>query len=48
MNAFDAAEKVGKADELARELEDLFRSQNRGVETTEIPATYLKVTVTKD
>ena len=48
MNAFAAAEKVGEADKLARELDDLFRSQNRGIETTEIPATYLKVTVTKD
>jgi len=47
MNAFDAAAKVGKTDELARELADLFRSQNRGGESTEIPATFLKVTVTK-
>ena len=47
MNAFEAAEKNGKADELRRELEDLFNAQNRGNGTnnTSIPATYLKVTV---
>ena len=47
MNAFEAAEKNGKADELRRELEDLFIAQNRGngKNTTSIPATYLKVTV---
>jgi ubiquinone/menaquinone biosynthesis C-methylase UbiE len=47
MNAFDAAEKNGKAAELQRELETLFKSQNKsGSEnTTSIPATYLKVTV---
>ena len=47
MNAFAAAEKVGETDKLARELEHLFQSQNRGSETTEIPATYLKVTIDK-
>jgi hypothetical protein len=48
MNAFEAAEKNGRADELARELVDLFTSQNkksRG-DGTSIPATYLRVTVT--
>ena len=46
MNAFEAAEKNGKADELRRELEDLFIAQNRGNgKATSIPATYLKVTV---
>jgi len=47
MNAFEAAGKNGKADELRRELEDLFIAQNRGNGTnnTSIPATYLKVTV---
>ena len=48
MNAFAAAEKAGRADELEKELTDLFIAQNRGGERTEIPATYLKVTVNKD
>jgi hypothetical protein len=47
MNAFEAAEKSGRADELARELEALFESQNQGGADTDIPATFLKVTVTK-
>lgn len=48
MNAFEAATAAGRADDLQRELEDLFESQNRGgPDRTEIPATYLKVTVTK-
>jgi SAM-dependent methyltransferase len=45
MNAFEAAEKNGKADNLQKELEDLFTSQNRSTSTTSIPATYLQVTV---
>lgn len=46
MNAFEAAEKEGKADQLQKELEELFTSQNRGSsDTTNIPATYLRVTV---
>ena len=47
MNAFDAAEKNGKAGELQRQLEELFTSQNRSPskDTTSIPATYLRVTV---
>ena len=47
MNAFEAAEKNGKAADLQRELEALFISQNRGVKpgATSIPATYLRVTV---
>jgi ubiquinone/menaquinone biosynthesis C-methylase UbiE len=47
MNAFEAAEKNGKAAELQRELEDLFNRQNQSgsKETTSIPATFLKVTV---
>jgi SAM-dependent methyltransferase len=47
MNAFAAAEKSGRAAELEKELTDLFVSQNRGGASTEIPATYLKVTVNK-
>lgn len=47
MNAFEAAEKAGRADELRRELEALFTAQNQSSEpaTTSIPATFLKVTV---
>lgn len=47
MNAFEAAEKNGKADDLQRELEALFDSQNKSPnkDTTSIPATYLRVTV---
>ena len=47
MNAFEAAEKNGRADELTAELEALFESQNQGGADTDIPATFLKVTVTK-
>jgi len=47
MNAFAAAEKVGETDKLARELNELFESQNRGGAQTEIPATYLKVSIKK-
>ncbi len=47
MNAFEAAEKNGKAAELQQELETLFNSQNKSTtsNTTSIPATFLKVTV---
>ena len=47
MNAFEAAEKNGKASELQKELEALFNSQNKSSskETTSIPATFLKVEV---
>jgi hypothetical protein len=47
MNAFDAAARAGRAEELEKELTELFTAQNRGGERTEIPATYLKVTVNK-
>jgi ubiquinone/menaquinone biosynthesis C-methylase UbiE len=48
MNAFDAAEASGRANALQGELEALFNSQNTAPtpETTDIPATYLRVTVT--
>jgi len=48
MNAFEAAEKNGKATELQQELENLFKSQNKSGSnnTTSIPATFLHVTVT--
>jgi ubiquinone/menaquinone biosynthesis C-methylase UbiE len=45
MNAFDAAQKNGRAADLQKELEDLFRSQNQGNGATSIPATFLRVTV---
>ena len=47
MNAFEAAEKNGKAEELQNELEELFTKQNKSGNnnTTSIPATYLRVTV---
>jgi ubiquinone/menaquinone biosynthesis C-methylase UbiE len=47
MNAFEAAEKNGRAAELQKELEDLVRSQNKSSrqDATSIPATFLLVTV---
>ena len=52
MNAFEAAEKQGKADELQKQLEALFESQNEAARgrtgsrtETSIPATFLRVTV---
>jgi ubiquinone/menaquinone biosynthesis C-methylase UbiE len=46
MNAFDAAEKAGRAGELKKELDALFESQNTSATkgSTSIPATYLRVT----
>ena len=48
MNAFDAAEKNGRVAHFLRELEALFKSQNRSTRpaVTSIPATFLRVTVT--
>ena len=45
MNAFEAAEKQGRAAELQKELEDLFNGQNKSQDATSIPATFLRVTV---
>ena len=47
MNAFDAAEKNGKADALRAELETLFEAQNKSgrADVISIPATFLRVTV---
>jgi len=47
MNAFEAAEKNGRAGDLQEELEDLFNSQNKSPskDATSIPATFLRVTV---
>ena len=45
MNAFEAAEKQGRAVELQKELEELSNSQNKSQNATSIPATFLRVTV---
>ena len=47
MNAFEAAEKSGRADGLQKELEELFNSHNKSsrLNITSIDATYLRVTV---
>jgi hypothetical protein len=47
MNAFEAAEKNGKAADLQKELEALFNSQNKSTDKskTSIAATFLKATV---
>jgi ubiquinone/menaquinone biosynthesis C-methylase UbiE len=47
MNAFEAAEKNGRAGDLQKELEVLFDSQNKSASkaATSIPATFLRVTV---
>ena len=47
MNAFEAAEKNGRAGDLQKELEGLFNSQNKSASkaATSIPATFLRVTV---
>jgi SAM-dependent methyltransferase len=46
MTAFEAAEKKGRAADLKKELEELFDTQNKNQDTTSIPATFLRVTVT--
>jgi ubiquinone/menaquinone biosynthesis C-methylase UbiE len=47
MNAFEAAEASGRADDLLRELQALFAEQNQSSDShaTSIPATFLRVTV---
>src|SRR4051812_13635256 len=47
MNAFEAAEKAGRAEQLQGELEALFVAQNKapGGKATSIPATFLRVSV---
>ena len=47
MNAFDAAERTGRADALKKELNELFAAQNKSTrkDATSIPATFLRVTV---
>jgi hypothetical protein len=48
MNAFEAAEKGGRQEALAKELNDLFEGHNKSgkKDVTSIPATFLRVTVT--
>lgn len=47
MNAFDAAQKDGRAESLHQELDALFNAQNTSgrPDSTSIPATFLRVTV---
>jgi SAM-dependent methyltransferase len=49
MNAFEAAEKNGRAADLQKELEALFESKNESTKkgATVIPATFLRVTVAR-
>jgi SAM-dependent methyltransferase len=47
MNAFEAAAADGREAELQAELEDLFNAKNESDEGTRIPATFLRVTVTR-
>jgi hypothetical protein len=49
MNAFEAADRSGRAGELQKELEGLFTSQNASQrkDVTSIPAIFLRVTVWK-
>jgi hypothetical protein len=48
MNAYEAAAKSDRADQLQQELDTLFNAQNKSAKpgTTSIPATFLRVTVT--
>ena len=45
MNAYDAASKEGKVDDLHRQLVDLARAQNTADRGTSIAATFMRVTV---
>ena len=47
MNAFEAAEKNGRAAELKKELVELFENHNTGKSGTSIAATFLRVTVSR-
>jgi hypothetical protein len=49
MNAFEAAAKAGREAELDKELNQLFARENRAgsKDRTSIPATFLRVTVTR-
>jgi ubiquinone/menaquinone biosynthesis C-methylase UbiE len=49
MNAFEAAQKDGRASDLQHDLDGLFTSQNKSTDanSTSIPATFLRVTVSR-
>jgi SAM-dependent methyltransferase len=49
MNAFEAAGKAGRTADLQKQLEELFRAQNKSSrkDMTSIPATFLRVTVAR-
>jgi ubiquinone/menaquinone biosynthesis C-methylase UbiE len=49
MNAFEAADKSGRATDLQNELETLFNNQNKSPckDATSIPATFLRVTIAR-
>ena len=49
MNAFEAAEKTGRAGDLLKELTALFESQNKSgrADRTSVAATFLRVTVVR-
>jgi len=50
MNAFEAAEKNGRAGELQKELVTLFNNHNKSPskDATSIPGAFLRVTVTRN
>ena len=46
MNAFEAAQKIGKVEELRNQLVELAKAQNKSTDnSTSIPATFLRVTI---
>jgi hypothetical protein len=45
MNAYEAAEKSGKLDELHQQVVALAKSHNKATKGTQIPATFMRVTV---
>jgi len=47
MNAFEAAEKNGRAADLKKELDELFTKHNTSKTATSIPATFLRITVNR-
>jgi len=48
MNAYDAARRDGRENQLHAELLNLFDAQNHGLGSTAIPATYLQVTAVRN
>jgi hypothetical protein len=48
MNAFEAAERGGRSNDLQAELENLFNNRSSRKDTTTIPATFLGVMVEVD